>query len=285
MALRAVQSRSLADQVFGQIVGEILVGRYAPGATLPAERTLVTIFDVNRHVVREALKRLEQIGLVKISQGDGTQVLDFKRHAGLDLLALMAEHARGGKDIEAIWSSVLEMATAIGADVARLCAERAPREVRDALRGVTEAMDGAAPEEAVGLELRFWDLVIEGAGNLAYRLAFNSMVKGAMAIPELAVPWVVEDLRSSTKRAELAEAIAAGDASRAQESAREALSGARAGFLERLGSVPPPPGDPEPPPVAAARREPAAKAIARPARAAAPRRAARQKRSPDNTES
>ncbi|HEX4447797.1 MAG TPA: GntR family transcriptional regulator, partial [Polyangiaceae bacterium] len=99
MPLHAIRARSLSEQVFEQLAAEIITGRYSPGDNLPAERALTDVFDVNRHVVREALKRLEQIGLVKVSQGGGTKVLDFKRHAGLDLLAIMSEHARGGEDV------------------------------------------------------------------------------------------------------------------------------------------------------------------------------------------
>ena len=58
--LRPVQTRSLPDEVFGQLLGEIVSGRYAPGETLPGERGLSDVFGVNRHVVREALKRLRE---------------------------------------------------------------------------------------------------------------------------------------------------------------------------------------------------------------------------------
>src|SRR5277367_5567550 len=93
MALRAVQERSLGDQVFDQLAAEILSERYLPGAPLPAERSLAEIFRVNRHVVREALKRLEQLGLIGTSRSGGAEVTDFKRRAGLEVLAMMAEHA------------------------------------------------------------------------------------------------------------------------------------------------------------------------------------------------
>ena len=93
MALRAVEKRSLPDKVFEQLTAEIVSGRYPPGATIPSERDLSEVLAVNRHVVREAVKRLEQIGLVRVVQGGRTKVLDFRRTAGLDLLAVVAEHA------------------------------------------------------------------------------------------------------------------------------------------------------------------------------------------------
>src|SRR5580700_2700641 len=99
MPLRALNSRSLGDQVFDQLAAEIMAERYPAGTNLPSERALTEVFRVNRQVVREALKRLEQLKLVRIAHGGATRVLDFKRHARLDLLALMAEHATSNGEV------------------------------------------------------------------------------------------------------------------------------------------------------------------------------------------
>jgi GntR family transcriptional regulator, transcriptional repressor for pyruvate dehydrogenase complex len=222
--LRAIQNRSLADQVFEQLASEIMAERYAPGSSLPAERTLAEVFGVNRHVVREGLKRLEQIGLVKISQGGGTQVLDFKRHAGLDLLALMAEHARGGRDVASVWLAVLEMRAAIAADVARLCALRASKSLKQDLMMLAEEMPKTATSQQLfRLEVRFWERAVEGADNLAYQLAFNSLIKGSYAMGRLAEDWSAGELRSNGYRTSIAHAIASGDASGAEAETREAM--------------------------------------------------------------
>src|SRR5271154_2824370 len=123
--LRAVESTSLPDQVFEQLTAEIVSGRYAPGTTIPSERALSELFSVNRHVVREAVKRLEQVGLVKVVQGGGTRVLDFRHTAGLDLLAVVAEHADASAPFLGLLAGALEMRAGIGVDLARLCAQRA----------------------------------------------------------------------------------------------------------------------------------------------------------------
>jgi GntR family transcriptional regulator, transcriptional repressor for pyruvate dehydrogenase complex len=122
-----------ADQVFKQLTGEITRGGYAPDVYLPAERMLSTIFKVNRHVVREALKRLEQVGLVQVAQGGGTRVLDFRRHAGLDLLPLVAENQRSGVEALEFWFSVLEVRAAQARDIVRLCALRASAQLKQEL--------------------------------------------------------------------------------------------------------------------------------------------------------
>ena len=216
MALRAVLERSLSDQVFDQLATEIMSERYAAGVALPAERALAVIFRVNRHVVREALKRLEQLGLVSISRGGGAEVTDFKRRAGLEVLAMMAEHAHGG-EIGKYIVSVLQMRALIGADVVRLCALRASREVRDDLVELAKAMRSAASDQALfALEVRFWERLLDGADNIAYRLAFNSLLKGAYAMGSLAQEWSLGEIRGSDYRGPLAAAIAAGDAASAE---------------------------------------------------------------------
>lgn len=222
--LRAIHNRSLADQVFEQLAREIVVGRYPPASSLPAERTLANVFGVNRHVVREGLKRLEQIGLLKISQGGGTKVLDFKRHAGLDLLALMAEHATGGRDVATIWVAVLEMRAAIAADIARLCAERASPSIKEELLTITSEMrKTAGSAQLLRLEVRFWDRAVEGAQNLAYRLAFNSLIKSAQAMGRSAEEWAASELRANDYRSAIAKAIAAGEATRAEAETRTSM--------------------------------------------------------------
>ena len=124
MGLRAIADRSLGDQGCYQLAAEIMAERYPQGTSLPAEKIpRLEIFGVNRHVVREALKRLEQLGLVFISGAGGAEVTDFKRKAGLEVLAMMAEHAHG-EQMNKYLLSVLEMRALIGIDVVRLCALR-----------------------------------------------------------------------------------------------------------------------------------------------------------------
>ena len=60
---------TLSGQIYSQLRAEILSDRYAAGDALPSERRLSEELETNRHAVREALKRLQQAGLVAISQG------------------------------------------------------------------------------------------------------------------------------------------------------------------------------------------------------------------------
>src|SRR4029453_7716864 len=57
-----------------ELVDLICTGRFQEGALLPPEGPLSEHFGVSRTVLRESVKRLEEKGLVTVSQGRGTQV-------------------------------------------------------------------------------------------------------------------------------------------------------------------------------------------------------------------
>jgi DNA-binding GntR family transcriptional regulator len=63
------------QQVANALIEEIRSGRRSVGDSLPGELELVTHFDVSRHTVREALRRLEELGLIGRRQGVGTIIL------------------------------------------------------------------------------------------------------------------------------------------------------------------------------------------------------------------
>lgn len=227
MALAEAKPQSLADEVFRQIASKILDGSYATGTNLPAERTLAEQFKVNRHVIREATKRAEQIGLVNATQGGGTKVLDFEKTAGLDALALLAEYAAEDLVGARLWRAGFEMRAAIGTDLARLCALRADRQVKDDLLAIAHQLKAASHgPEIVALDLRFWERMLDGADNVAYRLAYNSLIKSSQAAPELQLNWTIQELERGDYRIPIARAIADGDSAAAEAATRTSLRGA-----------------------------------------------------------
>lgn len=71
--------RSLADVVFDRMQRAIKSGAYRPDERLPTEHELAAEFEVSRPVVREALRRLREQGLIYSRQGAGS----FVRTIGL----------------------------------------------------------------------------------------------------------------------------------------------------------------------------------------------------------
>lgn len=57
-----------------QLIEDITRGRYRVGSLLPGELELCTQFGVSRHTIREAIRRLQDRGLVSRQRGVGTTV-------------------------------------------------------------------------------------------------------------------------------------------------------------------------------------------------------------------
>ncbi|MFN3526900.1 MAG: FadR/GntR family transcriptional regulator [Paracoccus sp. (in: a-proteobacteria)] len=73
--MRQPKSRpSFADHVYNALYGRISNGEYAPEQKLPPETALAAELGVSRPVLREALERLRDEGLVMSRQGAGNYV-------------------------------------------------------------------------------------------------------------------------------------------------------------------------------------------------------------------
>jgi DNA-binding GntR family transcriptional regulator len=57
------------------LIGQIRSGRVPVGAVLPGELQLMDAFGASRHTIRDALRQLEELGLVERRRGVGTRVL------------------------------------------------------------------------------------------------------------------------------------------------------------------------------------------------------------------
>ncbi|HTU15438.1 MAG TPA: GntR family transcriptional regulator [Solirubrobacterales bacterium] len=198
---------------------DILDGKLEIGAPLPSERSLAEQFGVNRHAIREALKRLEQAGLIRITHGGATRVLDWRDTGGLQvLLDLLDDTFDPPSEIA---RSVIEMRASIGVDAARHCVGRASEEQRLAVRDFAFAaadLVGAGDDEALDLAFAtLWQAIVIGSGNIAYRLSLNSLMQALAANGDLADRIRPED--SDGIRA-LGEAIARGDETASIEAAR-----------------------------------------------------------------
>ena len=213
----------LSASIFVRIRDGILGGCPAAGEPLPSERALAEELGCNRHAVREAVKRLQQAGLVAVSHGGATRVLDWRVSGGLDLLAQLPFTAGAAPD-PALLRSVLELRLCVGADAARRCAERAPAPVVDALRAALDTQRAADPDNAPLLYAQLWDHVIDGAGNIAYRLAYNSLLAGLDPDDELSRALFGAEARDIEAVRELVAAIAAGDPDRATDAATGLLT-------------------------------------------------------------
>ncbi|MFJ8200969.1 FadR/GntR family transcriptional regulator [Streptomyces sp. NPDC096152] len=225
MAEERIRREAVSDQLFALLRDRVLSGVLPAGTALTAERDLAAEFGVNRHAVREALKRLQQARLVEVSHGGRTMVLDWRRTAGLELAVRMAE-AGPPLDSHDLRRDVLEMRACVGADAARLCAARCSPEQAAAIEAAAAGYAQAGPDLAAlgAADVAWWRLIVEGSGNLAYLLAFNTLVGGTLAAGEVPPDRRAEELLDVAAHLRLAELIAAHDEEGAERLARHLLS-------------------------------------------------------------
>ena len=236
MALQPVSRRSVPEDVFEQILAEVLSGEMQPGESLPSERRLAEVLGVSRPAVREALKRVAAAGLVEVRQGDATTVRDFRRHAGLDLLPRLL--VRNSELDLAVVRSILEARLHNGPKVAELAAQRRSPDVVNRLTETIEALEGDAdPTEQQRHALEFWDHIVDGADSIVFRLMFNTLRAAyEPALPALATMMAAEVGHSASYR-DLADAIAARNPASAEAAARRLLAPATAALMAALTAM------------------------------------------------
>src|SRR5688500_3121142 len=130
---------NLASAVAAELVDRIVRGVHAPGTPLPPEPALCETFSVSRTVVREAVKMLQEKGLVHVRQGSGTTVTPPMSWNMLDELVLKATIAQDeGLDI---LDDVVVTRRLLESDMAHVAARVATPDVLGRLGEFVDKMD------------------------------------------------------------------------------------------------------------------------------------------------
>jgi GntR family transcriptional repressor for pyruvate dehydrogenase complex len=93
---KRVQVDRAADHIARQIREEISQGRLKPGAKLPAERALAAELGVSRNTLREAVRSLEQAGLVHLRKGAHGGIFVREDNSGFVASGLLDLYRLGG---------------------------------------------------------------------------------------------------------------------------------------------------------------------------------------------
>jgi GntR family transcriptional repressor for pyruvate dehydrogenase complex len=86
-----MQNSKPSSKMFLDIVGElksiIKEEGIETGGKLPSERELAERLQAGRSTIREALRSLELLGLIETRRGEGTFLVDFRKHQLVEVLA------------------------------------------------------------------------------------------------------------------------------------------------------------------------------------------------------
>ncbi|MDT0347421.1 FadR/GntR family transcriptional regulator [Streptomyces litchfieldiae] len=166
---------SLASALTTELVGRIVRGVYPPGTSLPAEPGLCEAFGVSRTVVREAVKLLQEKGLVQVRQGAGTMVTPPTQWNMLDELVLGASIDED--ESLAILDDVVVTRRLLESDMANVAAQLATDDVIDRLRAQVDRMDQLVGDRVTYEEhdRAFHDTIMQTSQNRIARAVVRSL--------------------------------------------------------------------------------------------------------------
>lgn len=166
---------NLAKAVTAELVQRVVRGDYPAGSALPAEHALCEAFSVSRTVVREAVKVLQEKGLVRIRQGSGTQVLPSTSWNMIDELVLAA--AIDEDDTLGVLDDLVVTRRLLESDMADVAARVADSAAVDRMRELVDRMDQLVddPESYHEHDRAFHDTVMRASGNRIARAVVRSL--------------------------------------------------------------------------------------------------------------
>jgi len=211
-ALALVQSTSLTRLVAESIEDLILAGELVPGGRLN-EVALAQRFGISRGPLREALRMLEESGLVRQEKNRGAHV----RKIGLSEAA-----------------DIYDVRAGLDAAAGRLLGARiTPAQLRT-LREMTEAMRAVRPDQIERfheLNLGFHDCIVAMTGNPVLVEQYRKLCKLLVLFRRrnLRAPMAIP--RFAEEHSAIVDLLAAGDGPRAAEALYAHAQGGRARML------------------------------------------------------
>lgn len=225
----------LASVVAESLRQRIGAGEFLPGAKLPSEAKLTSVFGVSRTVIREAIAALAADGIVEPRQGAGLYVMAN---------AASAFSALGGSGANkiSVALNVLEVRMGIEIEAAGLAAQRRSSsqeaELREAFNEFGRLLASGTPTGRT--DFAFHRAIAKATNNPFYLEVLEAL--GSRTIPcDVASPWGTESVLTYEYQLGLHEehraildAICDQNEDAAREAMREHLSRSQQRYRQRL---------------------------------------------------
>ena len=153
-----IQKKSLADMIAETLKQQITEGTYRVGDKLPTEPELMKTFGVGRSSVREAVKLLVNMGVVRVQQGSGTFVAVPSNNDDVNIKMSTADRTELDEVRKILDIAIVEKAVArrTEKDIERMRASLEKRKV-NAEKGLLE--------ECIEADLNFHIAIADAAHN------------------------------------------------------------------------------------------------------------------------
>jgi GntR family transcriptional repressor for pyruvate dehydrogenase complex len=155
-----VARHSLADTLAHRIRAMIQSGEYSDGDRLPAILEMARRFGVGPPTVREALKKLETLGVVDVRHGSGVYVASRRE------LLVLARPQLGAAVADRVLSDLIEARIPLEVEAARAAATRASDDELASMRHVLLSAEGVVDEHRLSsLDAAFHRQLAASSGN------------------------------------------------------------------------------------------------------------------------
>ncbi len=227
---RAGMTGKLSDRVYEHVLSQVMLGALPVNARLPPETRLAEQLEVSRPVVRQALQRLRDDGLIASRRGAGSFVLrrpaqDVYNYAPLGSIA----------DIQRCFVFRI----AVEGEVAALAARDHDAENLERLRNAFQQLNASIIENRLGIEedIAFHRAVAEATGNrffVATLTALQAQIATGITLNRnLSVAQPRTRLLAGQQEHQMIfDAIAARDESGARQAMRSHIENARRRIFE-----------------------------------------------------
>ena len=208
--LPAEPAQTASRRVTTLLVRRVLDGAYQEAGKLPTERELAESLQVSRHVVREALKRLETLGLIRIRQGSGAHINDVSMSGGIELFEYLVQDEQGRLDMQVVRDYLVFYRHVMQEAVRMAAVSRTTEDMQlldEALAERLDCLDDLPRLNQVNQKLvqglaqathnRFYQLVFNNLGRIALKLREAvPLAKMTHLVPQPAMAKLIDAIRA-----------------------------------------------------------------------------------------
>jgi GntR family transcriptional repressor for pyruvate dehydrogenase complex len=156
-------------QIVAAIEDEIVTSRWPERTKLPSERTLAERFGVSRPVVREALRALNERGLITVSAGRGSFVRPVQPVSDGTSAELLARRGKVTARDLVVARTMLE------SEAAALAATNRTDEQLEQMRDLLDRFAHSVVPASADLDLAFHEAIAVASGNPVIQVMFGSI--------------------------------------------------------------------------------------------------------------
>lgn len=213
-AVPGVHAGSLTHRVERRLLTAIVSGRFTTDERLPQETELAKDLGVSRLTLREAIKSLQQLGVVRVERGRGTFVNARDRWSQLDptVLAAMIDAGQG----PGLFRSLTELRRMLEIGLVGLAAERRTGDhlarLDASLDHMQQACDARDVSAFAAADLDFHGILLDAADNPVVIAIYGLINDALRRIREQTTERTIGDPAAVTMHRGIFEAVSAGDA-------------------------------------------------------------------------